>query len=77
MSERTPEAALAEEFADLAEQCYEELEAMDDGEYDDYTKGRLDAFRSAAVAARMCQFAREHAAADDAREEREGGDRDE
>jgi hypothetical protein len=67
--------ALAKEFTDRAEQSYEQLEAMDEDEYDDYTKGRLDAFQSAAVAARMCQFSRQHAAADDAREE--GGDRDE
>jgi hypothetical protein len=74
-----PEAAfeaLSEEFSDRAEQCDEQLEAMDEGGDDDYKKGRLDAFRSAAFAARVCQFARQHAAAHDRQDEREGGDRD-
>lgn len=66
--------ALAEEFADRAEQCYEQLEAMDEGEYDDYKKGRLDAFRSASTAAAMCQFAHQRAAAHDRQDGQEGDD---
>jgi hypothetical protein len=72
-----PEAAfeaLAEELIDRAEQCNEQLEAMDEGEHDDYKKGRLDGFRSAALAARMCQLACQRAAAHDRQEEREADD---
>lgn len=69
--------ALAEEFTDRAEQCDEQLEATDGGEYDDYKKGRFDAFVSAAGAARTCQFAHQRAAAHDRQDEREGGGRDE